>query len=212
MSDDDKDNGSWVERARDSVEKGLEFIKENGSELFGKAVTVTGVVAVTSYAATFFGVELEDGAGWKMAAAAVIAGYKVYSAIKEHIRERKRDQSQESAGLEVISIEDYRALQANLDQVLDSHDAVIYALNESKETNSRLLRANEELVSANEKLREALRQRHQVELDVAESSGVIERVDFQYQEGESIVRIADDGGEPVALENDLEADEPTYLR
>ncbi|WP_273206834.1 hypothetical protein [Marinobacter subterrani] len=190
MSDDDKTE-SWVDKAQASVEKGLEFIKEHGSELFGKALTVTGVVAATSYAATFFGVELQDGAGLKLAVAAVVAGYKIFSAIQEY---RRGNQAEERNDMEVISIEDYRALQSNLDQVLHSHEAVIYALEESQDANARLLKANEDLLGANEQLRGALRQKHRAELDAAESAGLIERVDFKYDENESIVGFTDDTG------------------
>lgn len=190
MSNDDKTE-SWVDKAQASVEKGLEFIKEHGSELFGKALTVTGVVAATSYAATFLGVELQDGAGLKLAVAAVVAGYKIYSAIQEY---RRGNQTEERHDMEMISIKDYRALQSNLDQVLHSHEAVIYALEESQDANARLLKANEDLLSANEQLRVALRQKHHAELDAAESAGLIERVDFKYDENESIVGFTDDTG------------------
>lgn len=198
MSGDDS-NQSWVERAREGVHNCLEFLKEHGSNFVDQAVKVTGITALASYSGTFVGVEMEDGAGAKVAVAIAVIGYRIYRAIKkEREKEQEDQQSDAPAPSDGIGIDDYRALQKNMEVLLQSHETVTYALGESEKANrdlqaanASLVQANEELTNANGVLKSTLRHKYSGELKEAEDSGLIERIPFDPDE-DALVAIAYD--------------------
>ncbi|KXS55564.1 MAG: Uncharacterized protein AWU57_13 [Marinobacter sp. T13-3] len=190
---DAQDDKSWIERAKEGVMESFDAIKENGGEFFKEGLTITGIVAAGSAVASFVGVELEDSGGVKVAIAAVVVGYKVYKAIKKLRQEDEADaqKASDSDALDAISMEDYRNLQQNLEQVLGSHDVLVTALRDSNDANRKLRDANDELVEANHDLKLAMSKFYRAELDSARNMGVMEQRPYKHDETQSVVSQVD---------------------
>lgn len=194
----DDNTPNWFERAREGVHNCLDFLKEHGSMLADQAVKVTGVTALASYSGTFLGIEMEDGAGAKIAVAIAVIGYRIYKAIKkEQEKEQKTDPN--SIPVNGIGIDDYRALQKNMETLLQSHETVTYALGESEKANrelqianAKLGTANQELIDANQTLKRTISQIYNSEIESAESQGLIERVPFDPDGDDSVLKVEED--------------------
>lgn len=197
----DDENLEWAERAFNGVKKCMEFMEDYGADLLKATAQVTGAVAAAAYGAVFIGYELAESTEVQFAVAAVVVGYKVLSAIKKlrqanGAQDTDSQQAVQASGTDTISIEDFRDLQKNMDKLLTSHDAVVYALTQSEGANRELQKANvvltnanNELVGANYDFRAVLKGRYDSELASAEQNGDMTRHPFESKEGESFIQI-----------------------
>lgn len=195
MSDfdnDDQDKAGWAKRAAKGVSDSLEFLREHGSELFGKTAAAAGLVASGAYAISKAGFDAATSDIVKYGVAAVVIGYKVYTAVRKEMKKNNgNDPDDGELKADTIPLQDYRDLQSNMDQVLSSHAIIVKSLEQAHSANEEMMEAMDELRNANARMKFALSKTYNNELNDAEQMGLIERGEFRYEEGESIVSMED---------------------